>query len=270
MFETRLAPDYSDLYFGDSGFSDLHKFDIPNSEESEINEEINIRIAGHRDEQNIVNSFLNRRYSWRGYGANHQVPMVENCVTFTASSKNSLIGTLSLTVDSSEGLSCDKTFSDELAELRSFDGAMICELTKFAFDSSRSSLDLLGALFHIIFIYGTYRYDCTDLFIEVNPRHRRFYETMLGFKTVGTPKTNVAVGALSYLMWLKVSDIRGHIDRHADRGRVGTRSLYPYFFSAEEEMGIYARLVGRSLDDLRTAAGNHSLETSAPMPVAEA
>jgi hypothetical protein len=147
---------------------------------------------------------------------------------------------------------------------------MICELTKFAFDSSKSSLDLLGAVFHIIFIYGSYRYDCTDLFIEVNPRHRRFYEAMLGFKTVGTPKTNVSVGALSHLMWLKVSDIRGHIDRHADRRRVGTRSLYPYFFSAEEEMGIYARLVGRSLDDLRTAAGNHSLETSAPMLVAEA
>lgn len=201
-----------------------------------------IRLADCDGQRSRANMLLNRMYSWRGYGSEHKLRSAANCVTFTASSGEDVIGTLSLTVDSAAGLAADRTFADEIAKFRQAPGAKLCELTKFAFDTSSPARPRLGALFHIIFIYGSMHYDCTDLFIEVNPRHTRFYEAMLGFTRVGPPRTNVSVNAPSQLMWLNVGDIRRLIDKHA--GETSSRSLYAHFFSAKEEAGIYGRLAG--------------------------
>lgn len=222
----------------------LHTIMLPKKDFGCEPEAITIRLAdcdGHRSRANML---INRMYSWRGYGSDHKLPATPNCVTFTASSGENVIGTLSLTVDTAAGLAVDVTFPDEVAKFRSAPGAKLCELSKFAFDSSSPSRPRLAALFHIIFIYGSMHYDCTDLFIEVNPRHRRYYETMLGFRRVGVPRTNEAVEAQSQLMWLNVADIRRHVDRLTGEGREAARSLYPYFFSAKEEQGIYGRLAG--------------------------
>lgn len=203
---------------------------------------ITIRLADCDGERQGANMLISRKYSGRGYGVNHAVPNAPNCVTFTASSKGSLIGTLSLTVDSADGLACDETFKEELDAYRTIPGVKLCELTKFAFDTSKPSLHLLASLFHIIFIYGTHHYSCTDLFIEVNPRHKRFYQAMLGFRSVGMPKTNQAVGAPSCLMVLKVAEIRRLIDEHTRNPSASAHSLYAYFFSEREEVSIYHRL----------------------------
>lgn len=240
-----------------SGFGGLHTFQLPDSVDQSSDRSITLRLADCDGERNNASMLVNRKYSRRGYGRNHQIPATPSCVTFMAATGASVIGTLSLTVDSSDGLASDKTFKDELDQFRAVKGAKLCELTKFAFDTSRPSLHLLASLFHIIFIYGTHRYNCTDLFIEVNPRHRRFYEAMLGFKPIGPMKTNGAVGAPSHLMWLKVSEIRRLIDEHAgDRG-TASHSLYPYFFSKQEEIGIYNRLIGEPLSDRRVPAARN-------------
>jgi hypothetical protein len=259
MFETRIESD--SLYWDRSRHNDLYTFYLSSSCDAAEADEITIGVAEGGDELNGANALINDMYSWRGYGADHHVPTVESCVIFTASSRDALIGTVSLTVDSPDGLACDATFKEELEKFRYEDGARICELTKFAFDTSKPSMKLLASMFHIIFIYGTHKYNCTDLFIEVNPRHRRFYEAMLGFKTVGAPKTNDAVGAPSHLMRLKVSDIGAYIDRHTGPNGAGVRSLYPYFLSTQEEIDIYMRLVGRSLDNLLTEGSSYSNET---------
>ena len=201
-----------------------------------------IRLANCDGQRNRANMLLERMYSWRGYGSNHKLPASPNCVTFTATSQEDVIGTLTLTVDSPGGLAADRIFRDELDRFRTAPGAKICELTKFAFDTSSPARPRLGALFHIIFIYGSMHYDCTDLFIEVNPRHVRFYETMLGFARVGELRTNESVGAPAQLMWLNVGQIRRYIDRGAGDDGASTRSLYRHFFSAGEEKGIYGRL----------------------------
>jgi hypothetical protein len=224
----------------------LHTFNLPHRVSESDDKEITIRLADRDGDRNSANMLINRMYSARGYGNCHKVPSVCSCVTFTASSGGTLVGTLSLTVDSAAGLAADKTFKEELDQFRKSRDVRICELTKFAFETSRPSLDLLASLFHIIFIYGTHKYNCTDLFIEVNPRHRRFYETMLGFEQVGPVRTNEAVGAPSHLMWLKVADIRRHIDMHAGHVGKASHSLYRHFFSLKEEIGIYARLIGET------------------------
>jgi hypothetical protein len=201
-----------------------------------------IRLASSDGERNRANMLLSRMYSWRGYGVSHSLPSAPNCVTFTATADEDVIGTLTLAVDSASGLACDRLFKDELDKFRAAPGASLCELTKFAFDTSLPARPRLAALFHIIFIFGSLHYDCTDLFIEVNPRHRRFYQAMLGFTPVGSPKMNKVVNAPSQLMWLNVADIRQKIRQYAGDDRYAGRTLYADFFSAEEEQGIYRRL----------------------------
>jgi hypothetical protein len=239
-----------------SEFDGLHTLSLPRRIAESAEREITIRLADRDGERHSANMLINRKFAARGYGGNHRVPTAGNCVTFTASSKATLVGTLSLTVDAADGLAADKTFKDELDDFRAR-GARICELTKFAFETSKPSLDLLASLFHIIFIYGTHRYDCTDLFIEVNPRHRRFYETMLGFRQVGRVKTNAAVGAPSHLMWLKVADVRRHIDDHTTSREAASHSLYRFFFSPQEEVGIQMRLLGEPSAALEGTANVH-------------
>ena len=220
--------------------SGLHSIALPAKQGSEP-ENMTIRLADCDGQRSRANMLLSRMYEWRGYGTDHELPTQPDCIVFTASNGEDTIGTLTLTVDTPAGLAVEKTFSEEVARFRAAPGARLCELTKFAFDTSSPARPRLAALFHIIFIYGSMHYDCTDLLIEVNPRHRRFYEAMLGFHAVGAPRTNDAVAAPSQLMWLNVGAIRGNIDRHRGQPDNG-RSLYPHFFSAKEEQGIYGRL----------------------------
>jgi hypothetical protein len=220
----------------------LHTIQLP-AQYGQAQDSLTIRLADCDGHRNRANMLLNRMYSWRGYGADHKLPVAPNVVTFTASSGDDVIGTLTLTVDSAAGLAADRTFADEIEEFRRAPGAKLCELTKFAFDTSSPARPRLAALFHLVFIYGSMHFDCTDLFIEVNPRHARFYEVMLGFSRVGTARSNASVNAPAQLMWLNVGDIRRHIDKHAGTG--SSRSLYAHFFSAREEAGIYGRLAGQ-------------------------
>src|SRR5690349_14136608 len=225
----------------------LHTIQLP-SQCGQAQDSMTIRLADCDGQRSGANMLLNQMYSRRGYGSNHNSPTAPNCVTFTASTGDNVIGTLTLTVDSAAGLAADRTFGDEIQNFRRAPGARLCELTRFAFDTSSPARPRLAALFHLIFIYGSMHYDCTDLFIEVNPRHARFYEAMLGFTRVGAAKINEAVNAPAQLMWLNVADIRRRIDQHAGRADDATRSLYAHFFSAKEEAGIYQRLAG--LDEL--------------------
>lgn len=225
----------------------LHRITLPALASEEAERTITVRLADSNTSRNSAKMLINRRYSWRGYGDKHRLSDSASHSTFTASTEDQTIGTITLAVDSLSGLAADVTFKDEIDKFRTVSGSKVCELTKLAFDSELPSKPLLAALFHIVFIHGQLKYNCTDLFIEVNPRHRRFYEAMLGFATVGPQRHNQSVSAPSQLMWLKVSNIRKRIDEAMNPLREQIcRSLYPFFFSSIEERVIHSRLRGES------------------------
>lgn len=202
-----------------------------------------IKVAAGEADRAAARSLLNKRYGWRGYGESHSIPTSATHSTFTAYIDGELVGTLTLGVDSSAGMEIDHTFRNELNTYRRVPGAQLCELTKFAFETSVQSKAILAAFFHFIFIYGECRYDCTDLFIEVNPRHRRFYEAMLGFDRVGGLKENEGVGAPSQLMHLEVAQIRAQVAEYTRAaGGVSERSLYPFFLSGEIESDVRLKM----------------------------
>ncbi|MBU3076414.1 GNAT family N-acetyltransferase [Sphingomonas quercus] len=205
--------------------------------------EIAIRLVESTEKIQAACDLINDRYAWRGYGSSHHIPEDANHMTFTAEVEEEVVGTITLAVDSAQGLAADRAFKDELDAFRDLPGVKLCELTKFAFDPAVQSRELMAALFHIVFVYGHRTHGCTDLLIEVNPRHVRFYEAMLGFQRLGAVRTNEGVDAPAQLMWLKVAAIREQINCHAaTQDRPSSRSLYPFFFSPAEENGIYQRL----------------------------
>lgn len=203
-----------------------------------------IRLADTENGRNKASMLINKMYAWRGYGGAHQVKASPSRITLTASDRDRVIGTVTLGIDADEGLLADEIFKPEI-DARRQAGGKVCELTKLAFDPDIRSKFALASLFHIVFIYGRRMHGCTDVFIEVNPRHRRFYETMLGFKRVCEMRMNTRVNAPAVLLWVDIGYVEEQIQRYGGTSDNPdtTRSLYPYFFSPREEAGIHGRLV---------------------------
>ena len=205
-----------------------------------------IRLTDTSDGRNTASMLINRMYAWRGYSGDHQPSSDPNRITLTATDKGDVVGTLSIGIDSEVGLMADEIFKDELDAHRQR-GAKLCEFTKFAFDPSVRSKTALANVFHLAVIYARDMHGCTDIVIEVNPRHRRFYERMLGFRKEGELKINPRVDAPAYLLRVNLAFVTEQIDRFggtwAAEGETEERSFYPYFFSPREERGIINRLL---------------------------
>lgn len=203
-----------------------------------------IRLTDTADGRNSASMLISKMYAWRGYAGTHQLTDDPNRITLTATDRGNVVGTITLGMDSPIGLAADQVFKEELDELRGA-GARLCEFTKLAFDPSVKSKTSLANLFHLAVIYARDIHRCTDIVIEVNPRHRRFYERMLGFQQQGQLKTNPRVNAPAYLLRVNLAFVTEQIKRHG--GTLGAhateRSFYPYFFSPREEQGIINRLL---------------------------
>ena len=209
-----------------------------------INEKtFGIRVADTDLGRNNASLLINKMYAWRGYAGSHRITDDPNRITLSASEQGVVVGTVTLGIDSPIGILADEVFKDQIDLFRAR-GAKVCEITKLAFDPEVNSKMALASLFHILFIYGRYLHNCTDVFIEVNPRHRRFYETMLGFTRQAELRKNPRVDAPAYLLWNSLDNVAQQIERlGGSSDRPGTeRSLFPYFFSPKEEEGIARRL----------------------------
>ena len=203
-----------------------------------------IRVADTDEGRNSASMLINKMYAWRGYHVPHRLDDNPNQITLSAVEHGEVYGTVTLGVDSPSGILADEVFKDHIDAFRAR-GARVCEISKLAFDPTVRSKAALGSLFHILYIYATQMYNCTDAFIEINPRHRRYYENMLGFQTQSAVRLNPRVNAPAHLLWLSLDFMGDQIARlggtHGEHD--GERSLYPHFFSRREERGIADRLL---------------------------
>lgn len=211
-----------------------------------------IRLTDTTKGRNSASMLISKMYAWRGYTGTHQFSDDPNRITLTATDKGDVVGTLTLGIDSPIGLMADQIFKEEL-DARRARGAKLCEFTKLAFDPTVRSKTSLANLFHLAVIYARDIHGCTDIVIEVNPRHRRFYEHMLGFKREGEVKENPRVNAPAYLLRIELDYVTEQIRQYGGTFSEASteRSFYPYFFSAREEQGIIHRL--RRIDETQPA-----------------
>jgi len=166
-------------------------------------------------------------------------------LTLIATDHDETLGTITVGLDSPEGLFVGEVFGDHVNRLRA-EGRKLCEFTKLAMDPILGSKRMLASLFHAAYLIAHRVRGYDTLLIEVNPRHVAYYRRMLGAVILEKERNNPRVDAPAVLLRLDLSYAREQIallgGRHVEPER-SERSLYPYFFAPHEEAGLLARLL---------------------------
>jgi hypothetical protein len=180
-------------------------------------------------------------YHARGYSVNtpDSDPLHREQATFVARNAGGVFGTLTVCIDSPFGLPLDAIYGTELAAFR-MTNRRLAELTGFAVDRRLGSREVLGALFHVSYVFGALR-GIQDVFIAVHPRHVGFYTRMLRFAVAGAWRFYGRVSAPARLLHIQVTEVAEHVTRnHIGRSH---KTLYSYFCSKDESRAITARLL---------------------------
>jgi hypothetical protein len=224
-----------------------------------------IRAAETSGERRSASALLSRMYATRGYQSAHFADEESALAkTFLASDLNAAIGTLTIGLDSPARLKVDELFPNEVERFRDA-GLRICEFTKLAMDRHARSPRLLASMFHVAYIYAHRVKELTHLLIEVNPRHVRYYEIMLGFDVIAGARHNPRVNAPAVLLSLDLCHAERQIRLFGGRPEMCTveRSAYPHFFPVKDEEGIFGRLCSRD-EDIAHVFEIDSVRPSAP------
>ncbi|MFL6662313.1 MAG: N-acyl amino acid synthase FeeM domain-containing protein [Rhizobacter sp.] len=205
-----------------------------------------IRAAHSTNHRGSASMLIDRMYATRGYlSSGLPTQPAPNRVTLMACEHEEAeaLGTITVGFDSPDGLHVDELFREEVDALRILD-RRVCEFTKLAMDSIVRSKRVLASLFHVAYIYARRIHRYQDLLIEVNPRHVKYYERMLGFVRQGPERLCPRVNAPAVLMALDLSHAESQIARFGGRHHLADseRSLYPHFFSLADEADIVRRL----------------------------
>ena len=223
----------------------IPQFDNPSSPtESLQQQKFKIRLASSDTRRQSASMLIEKRYASRGY----QTRALEDDpqrITVLVFMEEKIVGTTTLGLDGPAGLMADSIYKEEIDSLRA-EGCSICELTKLAIDDEYvDSKHIVAVLFHLCKIYGQNIHQATDFIIEINPRHASFYKKLLGFEDFGSEKLCPRVNAPAVLLRLPLKYAEEQIARFGgmQKSAVGVRSLYPYCFSKEDEIGIAGRLI---------------------------
>jgi len=202
-----------------------------------------LRLVNSDERRSSASYLIRRRYAWRGYVVGDHSQEALSRITVGAQDESGMVGTVTVGLDTPDGLFVDGLYADEVASLRDT-GAKLAEFTRLAIDDNIHSKPLLAALFHIAFIYARRIHGCTHLLIEVNPRHEGFYRRMLGFERIGRLRGDPRIGAPAVLLRLDLAFAEAEIARLGGNPNLATitRSLYTHAFTLREEASIERRL----------------------------
>jgi len=203
-----------------------------------------IRLASSDSRRQSASMLIEKRYASRGYQT-RALKEDPQRITVLVFMEEKIVGTTTLGLDGPSGLMADSIYKDELDTLRA-EGHAVCELTKLAIDDEYvDSKHIVAVLFHMCKIYGQNIHHATDFVIEINPRHASFYKKLLGFEDFGSEKLCPRVNAPAVLLKLPLKYADEQIVRFGglQKSATGVRSLYPYCFSKEDEVGIANRLI---------------------------
>jgi hypothetical protein len=204
---------------------------------------LRICVVKQHTQRRRTSALIERRYAWRGYSASPLPASSDGKITLSAIVDDSTVATITAGLDVHEGLYVSGVYPDAVARLRG-EGRKLCEFTKLAVDESMRSPSILGAIFHVACMYAIQIHRCTDVLIEVNPRHVRFYERMLGFTQAAEERLDPEVNAPAVLLRLDLAHCAREIERLGGRRQHGRseRSFYSHFFSPQKAAEVFDRL----------------------------
>ena len=202
-----------------------------------------VRLADTPGQRSKASLLIKSMYSWRGYTTDGIAPQPHdpNRITLEASSEKELFGTITVGLDSADGLYADELYEPEINTLRRM-GRTVCEMTKLAFNPQFSSKEVIASLFHLAYLYAHKIHRANDLLIEINPRHASFYQNRLGFQQLGEERTCRRVDAPAVLLHVELDYMAAQITNYAGLRDRREKSLYPYFFPDVEAQGLTNRI----------------------------
>lgn len=159
------------------------------------------KVAVLPEQFEAAEQLVRKRYAWRGYNLSPKQVPESRCVTLLAEDQGRLLGTLTVRLDSPDGLLAEETYGAEIEGAR-HQGRRVAEITKLAVEKGVDSKSALDALVQSAYVVTHIVNSLTDVFIEVNPRHVRFYQLVLGFVVAASERLCSRVGAPSVLMQL--------------------------------------------------------------------
>jgi hypothetical protein len=156
--------------------------------------------ASHREEQ-ACNELVRRMYAWRGYLTEPSSPhLSRDQLTLAAWSDGELAATLTLSRDNGSNLLAEALYPAEIANLRNKE-RVICEYSRLAIDPVTSSTQLMEHFFRMAYDLAKSHFLAKDAIVEINPRHRRFYEREIGFSELGPLRVCPRVDAPALLLY---------------------------------------------------------------------
>jgi hypothetical protein len=226
-----------------------------------------VKTADSLERRSRVNNLLKDRYGWRGY---QQVSLptdpTVNRFTLTAVEDELVIGTITVAFDNPSRLGADEAFGPEVTALRA-EGKRICEFTKLAIDPAVGTKRVLATLFHVAYIVAHRIRGHDMLIMEVNPRHVRYYERMLGCRVLADERINKSVNAPAVLLGSEFSHIMAQIGEFGGRPEAAARerSLFPFALSLREEAAVISRMQAKQrIQDRRLTDTGHPGDTLPP------
>ena len=220
-----------------------------------------IRFADSDGRRRSASFLVQRRYAWRGYQVDAPAAIQPSRITLSAYDGDDVVATISVGLDTGNELFVNALFGDEVNSLRAR-GGKVCEFTKLAIEEAIKSKAVIAALFHTAYIHARRISSCTDLVVEVNPRHVLFYQRMLGFTVLGPTRADPRVQAPATLLHLDLGHAEAEIAKLGGKRELAAqgRSLVPAIaFRPKDEARHRAAaavvcLSGRRTDRLRPAA----------------
>ena len=210
-----------------------------------------IRVAKRSGARREASTLVRDKYATRGYAAPAS-PDKPRVFTFIAYDEGRIVGTVSVGMESEQGLFADGLYRAEIDQMRER-GSRVCEFTRLAVDRNVASKRVLAGLFHTAYLFASKIRGYTHAVIEVNPRHVLFYGKELKFDVIGTERLDPRVNAPAVLLCVSFDAIAEGVARHAGKHAAAgaKRMLFHYGFPPEEERGVLHRLTELISEDRR-------------------
>ena len=174
-----------------------HRLSAVSSIIRQMEAEIEIKVNPFHDLKFVIaNNLIHRlnafrlgynEYLKKGYIHENQYGVLMNALdleeeTLTIVAYHGMKEVGTMTINTQKVLPFQSLFSCELVNDNQFKGA---EFTRLAINEDyRNQKEILLGMFNLVFTYSKFVKNCSHLAIEVNPRHVKFYERILGFTSV--------------------------------------------------------------------------------------
>lgn len=209
-------------------------------------EEYTIKIANTLEEREAVFKLAYQIYLKKGYITENENEWLiqnydtnqETIILIVQDRQKNIAGSITLVFDGHAILPAEKIYHHELKQLRA-SGKKMVELSRLIINPEyRNSKEILVLLFNYLAIISHHIKKYNGIIIEVNPRHKAYYKTLLHFEEIGVEKPCPQVqNAPAVLLFLPTTiyQLGISLSNKETNATRKDRSLYPYFLKPDQE-----------------------------------